>query len=118
MGKLSLKTVERNNLPYGKYKFIVLIKRETHRTWRCSSNAGNIELMRGLLRTTCKGHFKLLHDNNSRGRRVYTKLYLTEAMDLAMIKLVHAEKLHKIYKVKVVQTVESPSIGDQTVPEQ
>ena len=101
MSKLSLKTLERKNLPYGKFKFIVLLKREAHRTWRSDSNAGAIEAMRGLLRTTCKGKFKLLYDNNSRGRRVYTELLLTEAMDLAMVKLVHSEKLHKIYKVKV-----------------
>ena len=101
MSKLSLKTVERNNLPYGRFKFIVLLKREAHRTYRSDSNAGQVEQMRGLLRTTCKGPFKLLHENNSRGRRVYTQLFLTEAMDLAMVKLVHAEKLHKIYKVVV-----------------
>ena len=114
MSKLSLKTVERNNLPYGQFKFIVLLKREAHRTWRADSNAGAIEEMRGLLRTTCKGKFKLLHESNGRGRRVYTRLYLTEAMDLAMVKLVHAEKLFKIYKVKLRQTDESASAGDQT----
>lgn len=116
MSKLSLKTVERKNLPYGKFKFIVLIKREAHRVWRCDSNAGAMEQMRGLLRTTCKGAFKLVHGNNSRGRRVYTHLYLTEPMDLAMLKLVHSDKLFKIYKVKVVQPDESLAADCQTAP--
>ena len=107
MSKLSLKIVERKNLPYGRFKFIVLIKRETHQTWRCDSNAGLVEEMRGLLNTTCKGRYKLKHENNSRGRRVYTRLYLTEAMDLAMIKLVHADVLHKIYRVKLTLSEES-----------
>jgi hypothetical protein len=102
MSKLSLKTLDRKHLPYGKFKFIVLLKRESRRMWRCDSNAGQIEQMRGLLRTTCKGKFKLVHDENHRGRRVYTHLYLTEPMDLAMVKLVHADQLHKIYKVNVV----------------
>lgn len=114
MSKLSLKTLERNNLPYGKYQFIVHLKRHSHRVWRCTSNASDVEEMRGLLRNTHKGRFKLLFELNSSRRRVYTTLYLTEAMDLAMVKLVHADKLHKIYKVKVVPTVESPSTDDQT----
>lgn len=106
MSKLSLKTLERKKLPFGRYKFMVLIKREAHRVWRCDSNAGVIEQMRGLLKTTCKGAFKLVHDSNSRGRRVYTHLYLTEPMDLAMVKLVHSDKLHKIYKIKVAAPVD------------
>jgi hypothetical protein len=40
-------------------------------------------------------------ETNSRGRRVYTHLYLTDSMDLAMVKLVHHNKLHKMYKIKV-----------------
>jgi len=107
MSKLSLKTLERKNLPYGKFKFMVLFKREAHRVWRCDSNAGLIEEMRGMLRTTCRGSFKLVYEVNSRGRRVYTHLYLTEAMDLALIKLTHSEKMFKIYKIKVCQTDES-----------
>ena len=114
MSKLSLKTLERKKLPKGRFKFMVLIKRQAHRIWRCDSNAGDIEEMRGMLRTTCKGQFRLVHENNSRGRRVYTHLYLTEPMDLAMIKLVHSDKLFKIYKIKVVQPDESPLVGDQT----
>jgi hypothetical protein len=35
-------------------------------------------------------------------------------MDLAMLKLVHGDKLFKIYKVKLVQPHESPSSDDQT----
>ena len=93
--------MERNNLPFGLFKFIVLIKRDSHKPWHSNSNAGAIEELRALLRTTCKGKFKLDHDKNSQNKRVYTRLYLCEAMDLAMVKLVHSDKLHKIYKVKV-----------------
>lgn len=107
MSKLSLKTVERANLPYGKFKFMVLLKREAHHIWRSDSNAADIEEMRGFLRTTCRGHHKLVHEKNSRARRVYTRLYLTEAMDLAMLKLVHQDKLFKIYKIKLQEQPES-----------
>lgn len=107
MSKLRLKTLERKNLPFGKYKFVVHLKRDAHKTWRSFSNAGMVEEIRGLLRTTCKGLFKLDYSLNSRGRRVYTQLYLTEPMDLAMLKLVHSDKLFKIYKIKVAQPPES-----------
>jgi len=101
MSRLSIKTVERTNLPFGRYKFMVLLGRSARRPINAISNAGEIEDMRNMLRTTCKGKYKLIHHDNYKGRRVYTRLYLTEAMDLAMIKLVHSEKLHKIYKIKV-----------------
>lgn len=106
MSKLSLRTLVRNNLPYGKFTFLVLLKRETKRVYFADSNTGSIETMRDLLRTTCAGHYRLDYSPNSRKRRVYTELYLTNAMDLAMVKLVHADKLHKIYKIKVRDTGE------------
>jgi hypothetical protein len=106
MSKLSLKTLELKKLPFGKFKFMVLLKRTAHQPYRSDSNAGPIEVMRSLLKTTCRGDFKLIHESNSRKRRVYTKLYLMEPMDLAMLKLVHHEKLFKIYKIKVAPTPE------------
>lgn len=114
MGKLSLRQVERKNYPYGKFKYIVLLNRESRRIWRCPSNASMVEQIRSLLKTTINGSYKLVHDYNYRSRRVYTHLYLTEPMDLAMLKLVHGDKLFKIYKVKLVQPHESPSSDDRT----
>lgn len=101
MSRLSMKTLARKNLPFGKFKFMVLLARDQIRTHYCLSNASKIEELRNLLRTTCKGHYRLDWDTNNRGKRVYTHLYLTEPMDLAMVKLVHQNKLHKIYKIKV-----------------
>ena len=103
MSKLSIKTLTRKNLPYGKFKFQVLLNRECHNPWRAATNASEIEAIRGLLGTTCKGKFKLVWELNSRGKKVYTHLYLVEPMDLAMIKLVHLDKLYKIYKINVEQ---------------
>jgi len=101
MSKLSLKTLERNNLPYGKFSFMVLLKRTAHRPYIAGTNAGIVESMRDLLRNTCAGDYKLVWEKNCHDKRVYTELYLTNAMDLAMVKLVHGEKLHKIYKIKI-----------------
>ena len=101
MGRLSLKTLKRKRLPYGKYTFMVLLAREARRVDHCDSNAGSIEKMRDLLRTTCVGEYKLDYEMNWNKKRVYTHLYLQNSMDLAMLKLVHADKMHKIYKIKL-----------------
>lgn len=104
MGRLSLKTLTRKRLPYGKFTFMVLLAREARGLVHCDSNAGAIEKMRDILRTTCVGEYRLDHELNWSKRRVYTHLYLTNPMDLAMLKLVHSDKMHKIYKIKRVDT--------------
>lgn len=117
MSKLSLKTVRRKNLPYGKFSFVVCFKRDSHQVWHCPTNAGEIEPMRNLLRDGAIGSYKFLFETNRREKRVYTHLYLTNAMDLALIKLVFSDKLHKIYKIEATgkdQPYESPLKTDQT----
>lgn len=103
MAKLTMRTLVRNNLPYGRFKYLVLIKRSSNAVWAARANTSEMELMRAMLRTTCVGGFRLKHDVNTRGKRVYTHLYLTNPMDLAMIKLVHADKLYKIYQIKAAE---------------
>jgi hypothetical protein len=107
MSRLSIKTLERKSLPYGKFKFMVLLERDMVQTFYCPSNASQVEELRTLLRTTCKGHYRLDFVLNSKKKRVYTHLYLMEAMDLAMIKLVHLNKLFKLYRIKVQTPEES-----------
>jgi hypothetical protein len=106
MSKLTLRTLKRKNLAYGKFGFEVLLNREAKQTRYSDSNAAMVESMRDMLRTTCVGEYRLNHIKNTQGKRVYTKLFLTNAMDLAMIKLVHHDKLFKIYKIKIPDTAE------------
>jgi hypothetical protein len=115
VGRLSIKTLKRKNLVRGRYKFMVLLKRNNTRSHHATTNAGEIEDLRDMLRGSCRGKFKLQWEVNWRGKRVYTHLYLTEAMDLALLKLVHASKMHKLYRIEVTQPDESPSGSDQTV---
>lgn len=103
MSRLSLKTLTRKRLPYGRFNFVVLLTREARHYIHADSNAGAVESMRDMLRTTCVGQYRLDHKLNWNKRRVYTHLYLTNPMDLAMIKLVHSEKLHKIYKIRLAE---------------
>lgn len=106
MSRLSLRTLVRKKLPYGKFTFLVLLKRETKHTRYSDANASMVEGMRDMLRTTCVGQYRLDWIKNTQGKRVYTELFLTNPMDLAMLKLVHGDKLHKIYKIKLADTAE------------
>jgi len=102
MSRLSLKTLKLKKLPYGRFTYQVLLGRNIHNIVQCESNAGEIEKMRDLLRNTCVGHYRLDYELNWRSKRVYTHLYLSNPMDLALIKLVHSDKIHKIYKIKLL----------------
>lgn len=106
MSRLSLRTLVRKKLPYGRFTYLVLLKRETRQTRYSDANTSMVESMRDMLRTTCVGQYRLDWLPNTRKKRVYTELFLTNPMDLAMIKLVHGDKLHKIYKIKLADTAE------------
>lgn len=109
MSRLSLKTLTLNKLPYGRFTFKVLLKRNINRIMHCDSNAGEIQQIRDLLRDTCVGQHRLKYETNWNKKRVYTTLYLTNAMDLAMLKLVHHDKFYKIYKIKVAVPDDEPA---------
>ena len=106
MSKLSIKTLTRKNLPYGKFKFQVLLARQAHNVLRADTNAAAIEEVRKFLEGSCRGKWKLIFTDKSRGKRVYTHLYLTDPMDLAMLKLTHQDLLFKIYKIILEQPSE------------
>lgn len=106
MSRLSMRKLVRKHLPYGKFAFKVALKRELHRQYISNSNASAVEDIRDMLRTTCVGKYRLDHITNSRGKRVYTDLFLENSMDLAMLKLVHSDKFHKIYKIILEDTGE------------
>lgn len=109
MSRLSLRTLTLKKLPYGRFTFKVLLKRNTGQITHCASNAGEIQQIRDLLRDTCVGEHRLKFQTNWSKKRVYTTLYLTNAMDLAMLKLVHHDKFHKIYKIKVAVPDDEPA---------
>lgn len=101
--KLKIRTVKRNNLPFGKYNFILKIERKHKKADRARPNAGELVHLRQMLRDS-GADFRMEYDTNFRGRRIYTTLYLVNPMDVAMVKLVHQSKLRKIYKVEVVNS--------------
>ena len=113
MSRLSLKTLKRKNLAYGKFKFRVDFVKPPHSRRYDESNAGDVEKIRKLLTVTGKGLFRFTWRTNSKGRRIYTRLHLTEAMDLTLIKLVHPGLLFKIYRIVVEPTFESLSASDR-----
>lgn len=101
--KLKIRTLHRNNLPYGKFVYIVTIRRSHWRAKFSRENGKVIEEMRGMLKNTCQGPFRIDHEENTRYKRVYTHIYLVNPMDVAMLKLCHHTKMHKIYKVVLNQ---------------
>jgi CCR4-NOT transcriptional regulation complex NOT5 subunit len=98
--KLKVRTVKRNNLPYGKFNYILTLNLRNQRASSNRSNAHEMVDVRRLLKDTCKD-FKMIFCLNHKKRRVYTTIYLVNPMDVAMVKLVHQEKIRKIYKVEV-----------------
>jgi hypothetical protein len=113
MAKLSMRVLERNRLPGGRFKYMVLLNRNQHAITYSNSNASEIEVLRDMLQGTCTGGYHLAYELNYRKKRVYTHLYLVNPMDLAMIKLAHSEKLFKIYRIEVRQPDELPSKSAQ-----
>lgn len=103
--KLKIRTLKRKKFPYGKFKYIVALKRfGRNPNHYCKPNGGMIEEMRSTLGGVCQGGFRFDYQENSRGQRVYTYLYLENPMDLAMLKLCHHDKMFKIYKVEINQS--------------
>lgn len=115
MSRLSIRTVERNKLPYGRFQFEITLVRKSPYARYSESNAGQIEAMRGILNDTCGGRYKFRHIKNSMDKKVYTHLYMMNAMDVAMLKLVHADKLFKIYRIRLAETCESLLDHDRIV---
>lgn len=99
--KLKIRTLKRNNLPFGKYRFVLKIERRHKHANRARPNAGEMVHLRQMLRDS-GSDFRMEYDTNYKGRRIYTSLYLVNPMDVAMVKLVHQSKLRKIYKIEVV----------------
>lgn len=98
--KLKIRTVKRNNLPYGKFNYILTLNLKNQRANTNRSNAHEMVDVRRLLRDACQD-YKMIYCLNGKRRRVYTTIYLINPMDVAMMKLVHQYKIRKIYKVEV-----------------
>ena len=113
MSRLSLKPLKRKNLAYGKFKFQVDFVKPV-RNGRCDeSNASKIEKIRKLLEVTGKGQFRFNWRLNFKNKRVYTRLFLTESIDLTLVKLIHPGLLFKIYQIVMEPTFESLASPDQ-----
>jgi hypothetical protein len=101
MARTSLRTLRRRKLPRGRFSFKVSLVRSARSAAISDTNASEIMAMRDLLRRSLVGKWRLDHENNWARRRVYTHLYLESAQDLALLKLVHGELFHRIYKISL-----------------
>jgi hypothetical protein len=97
--KLHLRSLRRKNLHKGRFKYVLCLKRSHWRVRNSISNRKEVVGIRTWLRSACHGHYLLEQEKNRKREVVYTKLYLNRPMDLAMIKLTHAETLWRIYEI-------------------
>lgn len=101
MSRLKLRTVKMKKYPHGRYKFKILLKRNLRQIHYCTTNAPECVEIKNFLFRSSSGQSLFVYTNNARKKQIFTELYLTDLMDVTLLKLTHADKLHKIYKIIV-----------------
>jgi hypothetical protein len=100
MSKLKIRPLKLAKLPYGKYKWVITILQEDEYPTVRMPNGSKIAQLHKTLENSGTGLWRFLYYLNFRKHRVYTKILLTQSMDVAMLKLCNAELLGKIYKIE------------------
>jgi hypothetical protein len=100
MARNKLRPLKRKNKPYGRFDYIVHLHRKSNIAKWSATNASEFEKIRELA-ASFQGEHRFRFVKNHNNRRVYTHIYLSNAMDLAMLKLIFSDSIHKIYKVTV-----------------
>lgn len=114
MARSKLRTLKLSNKPYGKFDYVVHLTRRARIPKYAKTNAGEIEKIRHLTKNTFQGPVRFKWVKNHDNRRVYTHIYISHSMDLAMLKLVFSDSIHKIYKV-IIDAAEPPlDLGQKT----
>jgi hypothetical protein len=99
--KLKVRSLKLKKLPYGKYTWMIAIEQEDYWTRISEANGLKIAPIRRTLENAGTGLWRFTYKLNYRKNRVYQKIYLTNPMDVAMIKLCTAELIRKIYKIEL-----------------
>ena len=102
--RLHVRTLKLKNLPYNKFNYVVWLEKGSKKKHLQIPNFENIKPIKELLDGTAIGQWKIEETShyvqNNRGKaKIYTKIYLVEVMDVALIKLCYHESLRKIYKI-------------------
>lgn len=98
--KLHLRSLPRKSFHKGRFKYVLCLKRSHWRVKNAVSNRKDIVGIRDWLKAACHGHYLVESEKNRKKEVVYTKLYLSRPMDLAMIKLTHSDLIWRIYEIK------------------
>jgi hypothetical protein len=101
--KLKVRTLVRKRPIRGKYSWVITLKRNNHRAKRAKGNGQEMQEIRQLLRNSAAGKYRIEHEQNRRGDRVYTRILLQQSMDVALLKLCHHEVMQDIYKLQITE---------------
>lgn len=99
--RLKIRLLKLNNLPYGKYTWAVTLVHTKNNISRCLSNGTDIQPLKELLTDSAIGNWRLIYQKNYKKNRIYTKIYLTHKIDVALLKLCYTDKLRKIYRIEL-----------------
>lgn len=99
---MHLRYKKAKKFPHNTKYQVVFVKKELHRWWMNSSylqyesNAQEVEDIRRSLRNG-GGRYVFKYTRNTKNRKVYDCVYLTDGMDVAMIKLTHPHLIKRVY---------------------
>ena len=99
--KLRIRTLRLEKLPYGKYNFVAFIKQKSPNVKYSGPNGKYVTPIRDILSNSASGNWRLGHALNYKKNKVYTKVYLTNKIDLALLKMCCPHLFYKIYEIKL-----------------
>jgi hypothetical protein len=99
--KLKVRTLQLEKLPYGLYSWIVVLKQPSNNINYAFPNEEMVKPLIELLENSSSSKRWKFEYHLYNSRKVYTKILLTNAMDVALIKLCHAETIGKIYQIQL-----------------
>jgi hypothetical protein len=102
--RLHIRTLKLKKLPYDKFNYVVWLEKGNKKKHLQIPNFENVKPIKELLEGTAIGSWKIEDTSQyiqyNRGKdKIFTKIYLVEIMDVALIKLCYHESLRKIYKI-------------------
>ena len=102
--KLKIRPLKLAKLPYGKYTWMITIAQDGTFVHAREANGLKILPIRQILENAGTGSWRFSYVLNYRKNKVYQRIYLTNSMDVAMIKMCNSDLIRKIYKIELSES--------------